>query len=62
MSQKEQLLGRELHKDSKITNTPSARPLKDWGKELQSWEDGKDEYWWDEIGFHIVATQSNCRS
>lgn len=60
MSQKEQLLGRELHADSRVRKTSDKGSIRDWSFRSQSWESDKDEYWWDEIGFQIIDVEPKC--
>ena len=61
MSEKEQLLGRNLHASSKLNRVSLRRNIGVWGRDVQSWAaDDKDEYWWDEIGFYIYREPSMC--
>lgn len=61
MSEKEQLLGRELHASSKVSGKASYEEIMGWGRNTQGWKgDRLGEYWWDEIGFHIVQAKSKC--
>lgn len=60
MSEKEQLLGRELHASSKVKKLGAMTSLNNWSQKSQSWEDDKDEYWWDEIGFQIIDIEPMC--
>ena len=61
MSEKEQLLGKELHASSKVTRIDKNRLIRGWGKRLQSWSsDRKGEFWWDEIGYQIVPVKPQC--
>ena len=61
MSEKEQLLGRELHAENKVTEVSTHDDIRGWGKNTQGWmSERKGEYWWDEIGFHIVDVESKC--
>ncbi|MFW7381214.1 MAG: tetratricopeptide repeat protein [Oligoflexus sp.] len=60
MSQKEHLLGRELHADTRVRAAASKESIKDWSFRSQSWEDDKEEYWWDEIGFQIIDVDPQC--
>lgn len=63
MSQKDQLLGKELHSDSKIGRLATKENIAGWGKQTQSWaSDDKSEYWQDELGFHIFRIQPLCKS
>ena len=61
MSEKEQLLGRELHATTKVTKISESKNIRDWSNKTQSWARGKDEFWWDEIGFHIVDVKPQCK-
>lgn len=61
MSEKEQLMGRELHASTKITQVDMRRDMSGWGKKLQSWgPSDKGEFWWDEIGFYISRVEPMC--
>jgi len=60
MSEKDKLLGKELHASSKIRKLTSKKRIKGWGKGNQSWSDKKREFWWDEIGSHIYNEESKC--
>lgn len=60
MSEKEQILGRELHSGSKVYTKKFKDNIRNWGDGSQSWEEKKGEFWWDEIGFHIVKAESKC--
>ena len=61
MSEKEQLLGRELHASSKVADVSDYNDIRGWGRNTQSWKsERKGEYWWDEIGFHIVNVEPKC--
>ena len=61
MSEKEKLLGRVLHADTKITKISEAKNIKGWVGRGQSWEAKYDEFWWDEVGFHIVNVSPLCQ-
>ena len=61
MSQKEQILGRELHADTKVTRVTDKDAFSGWSKRTQSWQDNKNEYWWDEIGYQIIDVQPECK-
>lgn len=61
MSQKEQLLGRELHAESKATKVTDKDAFAGWSRKTQSWQDSKYEYWWDEIGFQIIDVEPECK-
>lgn len=60
MSEKEQLLGRELHASNKVRQTLKKEDLFGWSINTQSWEDDKREFWWDEIGYQIVDVDPVC--
>jgi hypothetical protein len=61
MSEKDQLLGKELHASSKITRVSSKVQVGGWADETQAWKDSKTgEYWWDEIGWYITRVDSQC--
>jgi len=63
MSEKEKLMGRELHASTKITSVDIKKKVSGWGKKTMSWnQSDKNEYWWDEIGYHIVQVQSTCQA
>ena len=62
MSEKEQILGRELHASSKLTEGNSERKVKGWGKKTVAWDvDEKNEFWWDEVGYHIYDIEPKCK-
>ncbi len=61
MSQKEQILGRELHADSKANKVTDKDAFSGWSKKTQSWQDTKYEYWWDEIGYQIIDIEPGCK-
>ncbi len=61
MSEKDMLLGKNLHASSKITKVSKKMDINGWGKKTQSWADSNlEEYWWDEVGFYISPVQSQC--
>lgn len=61
MSEKEQLLGRELHASTKISHVDMQKKITGWSKKTQSWDQSdKNEYWWDEVGFYIYSVQPMC--
>ena len=63
MSEKEQLMGRELHASTKISRVSMKRDVAGWGKKTMSWGvSDKEEYWWDEIGFYIARVQPMCNT
>lgn len=61
MSQKEQILGRELHADTKVTRVTDKDAFSGWSRKTQSWQDTKNEYWWDEIGYQIIDVEPECK-
>lgn len=62
MSEKEQLLGRELHAESKMEDS-SDKKIQGWGRNIQAWDGSKkEEFWWDEMGFHIFNVESKCNA
>lgn len=63
MSEKDQLLGKELHADDKMTSVSSSK-VYGWGRQSnQFWSDEKiEEYWWDEIGFYIYQVKPRCKN
>lgn len=61
MSEKDQILGKELHASSKITKVSAKANISGWGNKTQAWKDGViGEYWWDEIGFYIAPVEPLC--
>jgi tetratricopeptide (TPR) repeat protein len=63
MSKKDQLLGKELHSSTKISTVSQVDNIKGWGRKTQSWAgDDKNEYWADELGFHIYRLKPMCVS
>jgi len=61
MSKKDQLLGKELHSDGKLANLSTNENIRGWSRKSQTWaSDNKQEYWADELGFHIVRVQPLC--
>ncbi len=61
MSQKDQLLGKELHAESKMSKVTDKDAFNGWSRKTQSWEDNKFEYWWDEIGYQIIDIEPECK-
>lgn len=62
MSEKDQILGKELHASSKITKVSQKMQVKGWGG-AQAWKDAKNgEYWWDEVGWYISRVDSQCQA
>ena len=62
MSEKDQILGKELHASTKITHVSNRREITGWGKKTQAWgDDSSGEYWWDEVGFYIQPVTSMCQ-
>jgi hypothetical protein len=61
MSEKDQLLGKELHADTKITHVSSRQQISGWANKTQVWKDARNgEYWWDEVGYYIEPVDSMC--
>lgn len=61
MSEKEQALGRELHSDAKLTASTANRKIRGWASKAVAWDvDEKNEYWWDEVGYHIYDVSPQC--
>lgn len=61
MSEKDQILGKELHASSKITKVSNTANVKGWGDKMVGWKDARNgEYWWDEVGFYITRVESQC--
>ncbi len=62
MSQKDQLLGKELHANTKIDRVAQTEDISGWGKYTQAYaSDDKMEYWKDELGFHIFRQVPLCK-
>jgi hypothetical protein len=61
MSQKDQILGKELHGESKLSKVTDKDAFSGWSRKTQSWEDNKFEYWWDEIGFQVIDIEPECK-
>lgn len=63
MSQKDHLLGKELHGNTKISSVSMKQNIAGWGKKTVSWGDSdKNEYWWDEVGFYIYQETPMCNA
>lgn len=63
MSEKDQLLGKELHASSKITRVSKRMKVSGWADKTQAWKDSRmGEYWWDEVGFYITPVESQCNA
>ncbi|MCX6124965.1 MAG: hypothetical protein NTV34_09495 [Proteobacteria bacterium] len=63
MSQKDQLLGKELHGSTKIGRVSNQGNIAGWSSQAQAWAtDDKMEYWQDELGFHIFRVQPLCKA
>jgi hypothetical protein len=61
MSKKDQILGKELHSEGKLATLSTNENIRSWGKKTQTWAtDNKQEYWADELGFHIVRVKPMC--
>jgi hypothetical protein len=61
MSEKDQILGKELHASSKITKVSKVAKVTGWGDKMVGWKDARNgEYWWDEVGYYITRVESQC--
>jgi hypothetical protein len=61
MSEKDQLLGKELHASSKITAVSKKMKVGGWADKTQAWKDARyGEYWWDEVGWYIAPVEAKC--
>ena len=61
MSKKDQLLGKELHSSGKLATLSANDHIRSWSKKTQTWaSDTKQEYWADELGFHIMRVEPMC--
>jgi hypothetical protein len=62
MSEKEQILGKELHASNKISKVSMKQNVSGWGRKTQSWaaDSEKNEFWWDEVGFYIYRVEPMC--
>ena len=62
MSEKEQILGKELHASTKISRVNMKQNVAGWGRKTQSWaaDSEKNEFWWDEVGFYIYRVEPMC--
>ncbi|MEI6833929.1 MAG: hypothetical protein WCL28_08030 [bacterium] len=61
MSKKDQLLGKELHSSGKLATLSGNDNIRSWGRKTQTWaSDNKQEYWADELGFHIMRVEPMC--
>ncbi len=61
MSQKEQIVGKELHEADKYTGGIDKSTDSIWAQTPQSWSGLRgQEYWWDEVGFYISSVPSEC--
>jgi hypothetical protein len=61
MSEKDQILGKELHASSKITKVSQRLKVTGWGDKMQGWKGSRlGEYWWDEVGFYIAPVEPKC--
>jgi hypothetical protein len=61
MSEKEQVMGRELHSASKLSKLSPTQKIAGWGKAEMPWRaSAKGEYWWDEVGFYIYDIEPLC--
>lgn len=63
MSEKEHLLGRELHGDKKMAQVSQDLDVRGWGRDRQSWAASKkDEFWVDELGAYITRLDTQCNT
>lgn len=63
MSEKEQILGKELHKEEKLSKVSLSKSAKGWGQGNMPWRaSDKGEYWWDEVGFFVYQIQPKCNA
>ena len=61
MSKKDQLLGKELHQSGKLATLSTDENIRSWSKKTQTWaSDTRQEYWADELGFHVVKVEPMC--
>ena len=61
MSEKDQILGKELHASTKITHVSNRQQIGGWASKTQSWKDDRNgEFWWDEVGYYIQPVTSMC--
>jgi tetratricopeptide (TPR) repeat protein len=62
MSEKDQILGKNLHASTKITRVAQQFKVSGWADKTQAWKDSRTgEYWWDEVGFYITPVASRCQ-
>jgi tetratricopeptide (TPR) repeat protein len=62
MSEKEQLLGRELHGEQKLSQLSDKESVIGWASRSQSWSARqRNEFWWDELGYYIYDVTPLCR-
>ncbi len=63
MSEKNQLMGKELHASTKIDHVAQKENIKGWANKAQSWGESEkiDEFWKDEIGYHIFRLAPQCK-
>lgn len=62
MSEKDQILGKNLHAATKITKVSQQYKVNGWADKTQAWKDSRNgEYWWDEVGFYINPVGSSCQ-
>ncbi len=61
MSEKDQILGKDLHASSKITKVTKREKVSGWAESTHAWKDSRNgEYWWDEVGYYITRVESQC--
>lgn len=64
MSQKEKILGKELHASSKITAASSdSEKVKGWSSDNRTWDQSsRNEFWWDEVGYYVYQAKPECNT
>jgi len=62
MSEKDHMLGKELHASNKMVTVSTQRDLTGWSNQSRmSWADsGVEEFWWDEVGYYIYEVRPQC--
>jgi tetratricopeptide (TPR) repeat protein len=62
MSQKDKILGKQLHASSKMTSAETdVSRVKGWAKDNRSWDQSEhNEYWWDEVGYYVYQAKPEC--
>ncbi len=63
MSEKEKIMGNELHSSSKINTVSMKKAIKGWGGGGQNWNQSTlSEFWWDEVGYYIYSLAPTCKA